>query len=429
MPLALPQEILTHRTKGIPGGTPSFDIADIARWQWNVLQGDMPLPLAILRESVLAANAGWMRAFCDHHRVSLAPHGKTTMAPKLFERQLADGAWAITLATAHQVQVARDCGIGRILVANQVVDPAFLHFVMSELDRDPGFDLLLLVDSVEAVRLLVSAWRAGAHARPVGVLIEVGAGGGRTGVRTAELAMAIGDEISRHPEALTLRGVEAFEGIFSGSADAKVAPVDALLGFATEVARGLDGRGLFAGEIVLSAGGSAYFDRVVSAFSAAGLSRPTRIVLRSGCYIAHDGRLYADYLAALGARVPEGFLPPGTLAPALSVLARVQSLPEPGLALLTAGKRDLSYDSHLPIPTHVYRHGTHAAPLALGQGHEIVALADQHAFMRLPPDAALAVGDIVLLDISHPCTTFDKWDVLYGVDDAFNVVEAYKTYF
>ncbi len=426
-PTLPPEEILTHRTKGIPGGTLPFPLKRIAEKRWNVARGDMPLPLAILDEDTLAANAAWMRAFCAGQGVSIAPHGKTTMSPKLFRRQIEDGAWAMTLSTAHQVQVARDFGIARILVANQVVDERFLDYLLDELDRDEAFDVLVLMDSVEAARFAADHWTRKGHRRALGILVEVGVEGGRTGVRDRAAAIALAREIAAG-NALELRGIEGFEGIFPGPAEANIARVDDLLRSVADVAEGCAAAGLFPGEIILSAGGSAYFDRVVAIFGNARLGRAARIVLRSGCYIAHDSRMYADYFASLGARVPAGTLPADAPRPALRVLARVQSVPEPGLALLSAGKRDVSYDIHLPIATHVIRSGGRG-PLEPLAGCEIFALADQHAFMRKPAGLDLRIGNIVTLGISHPCTTFDKWDVVYGVDDALNVVSAYKTYF
>ncbi|ODT75678.1 MAG: hypothetical protein ABS76_33690 [Pelagibacterium sp. SCN 64-44] len=429
MVLHFPQEIISHRTKGIPGGTAPFPLADIAGKNWNALSGNMPSPIAIIREPVLARNADWMKQFCALHAVSLAPHGKTTMSPKIFDRQLESGAWAITLSTAHQVQAARDFGVPRILIANQVVDPAFLDFLTAELDRDDQFDLLLLVDSRAGLQFLLDRFAKKPWRRPLGVLIEIGASGGRTGMRQVGDAVALAQEIAGYPEVLALRGIEGFEGIYAGTGKDILAKVDALLANVVAAAQKVDRDGLFSGEIVLSAGGSSFFDRVLAAFSPVTLSLPVRIVLRSGCYVAHDARMYADYFAALGARVPTGYLPPGHLEPALSVLARVQSMPEPGQALLTAGKRDLSFDVHMPQATHYWREGMKRQPAPLGDGYEIYALADQHSFLRVPADTPLRVGDVVMLGISHPCTTFDKWDVLYGVDDDFTIRDAYKTYF
>lgn len=422
--------LITHRTKGIPGGTAPFEAEEIASRGWNVLRQDQPLPLAILRESALANNARWMREFCQTSAVSLAPHGKTTMCPDLFRRQLDDGAWAITLSTPHQVQVARDFGIGRILLANQIVDPCFIDFVMSERDSDPGFDFLCLVDSVDGARIAGERIRARGFRSRLGVLIEVGAPGGRTGVRSLEETLEVIEVIASYPDALELRGVEGFEGIFGPNTPESLAKVESLVEKVAEVATSLDRKGLLAGdEVILSAGGSSYYDVVVDRFRKVELSRQTRVVIRSGCYIAHDGIMYSEFFAALQQRSQRVRDVAGALQPALQVVTYVQSMPEPGLALLSGGKRDLSYDMHLPRPRLVFRPGEHDMPVAIEDGCEIYALADQHAFMRIPQDSQLRIGDMVFLDISHPCTTFDKWDVLYGVDDEYNVVSAYKTYF
>lgn len=422
--------LITHRTKGIPGGTAPFPIEEIAAKGWNVLRQDQPLPLAILREPALANNARWMREFCKNARVSLSPHGKTTMCPQLFRRQLDDGAWAITLSTPHQVQVARDFGVGRILLANQIVDPRFLDFVMSEQDADPDFDFLCLVDSIDGVRLAGEHIRSRGFRRRLGVLIEVGAPKGRTGARSPEEALAVVEAIASYPDALELRGVEGFEGIFGPNTPESLAKVTNLIEAVATVATALDEKGLLAGEeIILSAGGSSYYDIVVDRLQQVKLSRPTRVVIRSGCYITHDGIMYSEFFAALRNRSGRVRDVSGELQPALQVVTYVQSVPEPGMALLTGGKRDLSYDMHLPRPRLIFRPGVDSRPVAIGDGYDVYALADQHAFMRIPDDSKLRVGDIVILDISHPCTTFDKWDVLYGVDDDYNVVSAYKTYF
>lgn len=422
--------LLDHRTKGIPGDTGPFALEDIGQKGWNVLRSDLPLPLAILREPAIDNNARWMKAFCENAKVSLAPHGKTTMCPQLFRRQLDDGAWAITLSTAHQVQVARDFGISRILVANQIVDPRFMDFIIAELNRDPDFDCLCLIDSEEGARFAGRHVRKSGSGRKLGVLIEVGAVDGRTGVRSIQQVEAIGKVLAEFEAELELRGIESFEGIFAGHPDGNLDKVHALMARTKEAAYLLDEKGLFrSAEIVLTAGGSSYYDIVVDHLGGIDLSRPTRVVTRSGCYIAHDGLQYREHFSALQTRSERARAVDGGLVAALQVATRVQSMPQPGLAFLTGGKRDLSFDVHLPKPSLWFRDGDHQAPVPVGSGYEIYALADQHAFMRVPLDTPLKVGDMVFLDISHPCTTFDKWDVLYGIDDGYDVKTAYKTYF
>jgi D-serine dehydratase len=117
------------------------------------------------------------------------------------------------------------------------------------------------------------------------------------------------------------------------------------------------------------------------------------------------------------------------LRAALELWAYVQSTPEPGLAIATLGKRDVSFDVHMPLPQHWFRPGVHARPQDLGAGFEVTGLSDQHAFVTLPDDSPLRVGDMLSFGISHPCTTFDKWQLLYVVDDKYRVIEGIRTFF
>ncbi|MFP3481468.1 amino acid deaminase, partial [Burkholderia sp. SIMBA_057] len=69
----------------------------------------------------IAHNLNWLQAFVQQYGAQFAPHGKTPMAPPLFRRQLAAGAWGIPLATAHQTQAAYHGGVRRVLRAKQRV--------------------------------------------------------------------------------------------------------------------------------------------------------------------------------------------------------------------------------------------------------------------------------------------------------------------
>src|SRR5262249_4250293 len=115
---------LDDRVKGLPPGVAPVALGAVGERGWRVLAGDLPLPLALLKDRGLAHTGDWMRRFLGVFGAKLAPHGKTTMSPQLFHRQIADGAWAITLATAQQVAVAHRYGVRRVLLANQLVGPA-----------------------------------------------------------------------------------------------------------------------------------------------------------------------------------------------------------------------------------------------------------------------------------------------------------------
>jgi D-serine dehydratase len=366
---------------------------------------DLALPVLALREPELAHNVAVMHGWCAERGLSLAPHGKTAMAPQLIRRQLDAGAWGMTAATAQQLAVMRAAGARRVILANQVVGAAELGWLARE--RDAGVEVYVLVDSVDGVRLLDEGW-AGAR---LAVLIELG--GTRAGCRTDDQALAVADAVATAPR-LVLAGVEGFEGTLGADREpATLAAVDAFLDRMRGLVEALDARGAFAGvpEILASAGGSALFDRVAERLRfPTPLSRPVRVVLRSGCYLTHDHGLYAR-----ASPLPQ-------LRPALELWARVLSCPEPGLAIAGFGKRDAPYDLGLPVVRAVRRDGAAAAGLT------VAALNDQHAFIR-DEHRTLRVGDVIVCGISHPCTAFDKWSLIPVLDDADVVVDAIRTLF
>lgn len=416
-------------TKGWPARAGALPLRDAGRQGWNLLRQALPLPVALLKGSALVHNSRWMRGFLEHFDVRLCPHGKTTMAPQLFARQLADGAWGITVATVQQLMVCRRFGVPRVLLANQLIGREAIRTVIAELEADPGFECLCVVDSLAGVRALRAELAAYPLGRPFEVLLEGGVAGGRTGCRSVEDALAVARAAASAPE-LALVGVEGFEDVMGGGVAEAEPKVEAFLAFLVEIARACEEQRLFApGPVILSAGGSKHFDQVTRVFAGADLGRPVEIVLRSGCYLSHDAKVYTEAFARLVERTPAAAGLGEGLRQALEVWATIQSAPEPGLAIATMGKRDVSYDLGLPLPRHWFRPGRHEGPQELGAGFTVEGLYDQHACLRVPRDSPLRVGDLVGFGISHPCTTFDKWRLLYVVDDDYTVTEAIRTFF
>ncbi|MFM7553550.1 MAG: amino acid deaminase, partial [Actinomycetota bacterium] len=142
---ALDADPIDWRYKGFPAADPPPTPADVRERGWSLLDGDLPLPVLALREDALDANIATLRAWCAAHDASLAPHGKTTMAPELFRRQLDAGCWAITVATIAQARVCAAFGVPRILIANEVVDPAGLGWIGAA--QRGGSEVWLLVDA------------------------------------------------------------------------------------------------------------------------------------------------------------------------------------------------------------------------------------------------------------------------------------------
>jgi D-serine dehydratase len=395
---------------------------------WNVLREDLSLPAAVLVAPRLAHNLRWMARFTERYGVLLAPHGKTTMAPELFKRQMAAGAWGITLATAHQCAVAHAHGVRRILMANELVGRANCELV-SRLVAE-GTEFYTLVDSPALVDQLGSFFQS--KGQQLRVLLEVGAAGGRAGTRNEAEAQAIVDAIARWSGTLLLCGVELYEGVLK-----EEEAVRSYLERGLETVRQLMRQGAFAeGEqVILSGAGSAWYDVVADLFCA--MKDEVAVLLRPGCYITSDAGTYRIAQQEITGRngmaraVDEEM--GGTLKPALELWAYVQSIPEPGLAIMTLGKRDAAFDAGLPVPVWHCRPGAAGEPSpavkAAPREWTTTKLMDQHAFLEIPAGADLKVGDMIGFAISHPCLTFDKWRYITLVDAQYNVLEAIPTYF
>ena len=270
-------------TKGWPARAGALPLREVGRQGWNLLRQDLPLPVALLKGTALAHNSRWMRGFLEHFDVRLCPHGKTTMAPQLFARQLADGAWGITVATVQQLMVCRRFGVPRVLLANQLIGREAIRTVIAELEADPGFEFLCVVDSLAGVAALRAELAVHPLGRPFEVLLEGGAAGGRTGCRSVDDALAVARSVAAAPE-LALVGVEGFEDVMGGGIAAAEPKVEAFLSFLVEIARACARKSLFApGPVILSAGGSKHFDQVTRAFAGAGSRPPGR---RSCCAAA-----------------------------------------------------------------------------------------------------------------------------------------------
>lgn len=388
---------------------------------WSLLQEDVALPAAVLYESRLAHNLDWMQRFARAYGLKLAPHGKTTMAPALFQRQLAAGAWGITLATAHQVAVAAAHGVPRVLLANQLVGRRNIDLV-AELIRDAGLEFYCLVDSADGVEQL--GRRFSEHGLGVDVLLELGVAGGRGGVRDGAQQAAVLEAVARWSPAVRLAGVEFYEGVLEDEAQIR-AFVERALAVTAELA----GSGRFdRSPPIVSGAGSAWYDVVAEGFSRAAERLPLELVLRPGCYLTHDAGPYRTAQARIESSNAVARELAAGLVPALELWAHVLSRPEPERVIVGLGKRDAAFDAGLPQPIRRFRPGS-AAPRVTPPGWRLTRMMDQHCFLEIAAGDDVKVGDLLAFDIAHPCLTFDKWRAILVVDDDHRVIDVVKTYF
>ncbi len=400
---------------------PNSYTRDLCSGTMSILSGDICLPTAILSLSKLNANIAWMQEFADSNGVKLSPHGKTTMCPTIFDKQLNAGAWAMTLATAAQVTVAANHGVERVILANQLVGFGNMSTVSMHLD---AIEFYCIVDSIDNVTQLANFYQN--KNQQIQVLIEIGVGHGRTGCRTTAEVSAIETAISKSDN-LLLAGIEVYEGVIhNGDAESDVT---SLLNRAIDTTKTLIAQNAFdTDEIILTGAGSAWYDQVTKQFTTSNLPDNVVPVIRPGSYVIHDTGMYDAFQDTVLDRSTTARKMPGKLQNCLEVVAYVQSIPEEGLAIIAMGKRDIGFSDGLPSPEWRFRIGSDAQQPAL-QHWEVFELMDQHTFMRTKSTDDLKVGDMIGFSASHPCLTCDKWREFVIVDDNLCVMDRWPTFF
>lgn len=429
-------ELSTHLQGVNPSDKPDVSTKGIGSTTgskpWNLLAEEVSLPAAVIHQSRLESNLDWMQQFSEINGVALAPHGKTTMTPDFFRQQIDAGAWGITLATAVQVAAAVKHGIRKILMANQLVGKRNMEIIAN---LPETVEFYCLVDSIENAHQLGVFF--GAADRTLNVLIELGVGGGRCGCRTDEEAISLSKVINEY-HYLNLVGIEVYEGVIHGEhAESKV--VD-FLSRAVSVTQKLVALEAFCNkQVILTGAGSAWYDLVSKTFHEASLTLDSPkdpsinllILIRPGCYLIHDKGIYEKEQHKIESRlknINSSSKVSGTLQSALEIWAYVQSLPEPGKAIVGMGKRDVAFSDGLPQPSLHFRPGS-AKPTEASASWETLELMDQHAYLKIPASADIKVGDMLSFSTSHPCLTFDKWRYVCVIDDNYRVIKCVETCF
>ncbi|PMH31304.1 amino acid deaminase [Vibrio lentus] len=387
---------------------------------YRLIDEDVSLPVAVIKQSALTNNLNWMQSFADHHQVKLSPHGKTSMTPDFFRQQLENGAWGITVATPAQAEIAAMAGAKRIIMANQLVgktNMAIVEQLISEFD----VDFYCCVDSSVNVQQL-NQYFANTQ-QTLKVLIEFGVPGGRCGCRSPQEVLELAQTIQDTP-ALSLAGIEVYEGVIHG--DNAEQDIRTFLNQALTSVESLTSDGLIAGQPIITGAGSAWYDVVAECL--ANLTDYLAII-RPGCYAIHDTGIYLDAQSKVlqRAQVNQGYACElgGDLESALEVWAYVISRPEPTKLVVGLGKRDVAFDAGLPIAERGYRNGEAISV----KGLTSTAVMDQHTFVETDGSSEIEVGDMIAFSTSHPCLTFDKWRYIAIRDDDHQVTNWVETCF
>lgn len=390
---------------------------------WDILQEQVSLPVAVIQQQKLQQNARWMAEFASKHNMLLAPHGKTTMSTELFAQQLDAGAWGITLATIPQVSCAVEAGISRIIMANQLVGRFHFEQVAHWLSST-SLEFYCFADSEENLRAL-GAFFAERNLH-LNILLEVGIKGGRCGLRSAKDISSLVSTCKQF-SSLNLMGLAFYEGVISGEH-----PEQQVADFVNDVITlsqciALDG-GFDTQAPIITGAGSAWYDIVAKTLSEHEFADKFRIVLRPGCYLIHDTGIYYQAQQAVLSRSQLACDIDGSLESSLSVWAYVLSLPEPGLAIIGMGKRDVAFDAGFPTAELIYSPKTAVFSTPTGE-FQIEKMMDQHSMLRYPEQQILQVGDMLNFSTSHPCLTFDKWRQIGVVEHDWVITKTITTQF
>jgi D-serine deaminase-like pyridoxal phosphate-dependent protein len=396
----------------MPISAQGASVANFLSTKPNLFTAGFQFPIMVLRDSALEHNIQRMASYCKSLGFELAPHVKTPMSPQIAERQIAAGAWGLTIANFNQARIMFEYGFKRLIIGNEVMEPTSIAEI-AKINGSGSGEIIFYIDSLAGLKIAQDSIAGVAQAK-LNVFMEIGAVGGRAGIRNLDLLKTILDEIAKD-ERIFVRGVSGFEGAVPGG-DRAGEGIEKLRVFLRHIvaAARITAPYIRVDKIIISAGGSSFFDYVAEEF--AKYEGDAHRILRSGGYVSHDHIHYEDLYPFMGAPDSERFYP------ALELWARVLSVPEPDLAILNFGKRDAGNDLDEPLP--ISKFAGKPTPFK----GEIEKLNDQHAFMKITP-GSVVVGDIIGCGISHPCTNFDKWQLLPLVNDNYDVIDLVHTHF
>lgn len=430
--LADTEFLLTESLRGFPFGEAPVTSDRLGTLGLKPFDGRMQLPLISLDLSAFDANTALMMRYVGEQGCAIAPHAKTPMSPALARRLIVAGAWGTTVADIRQAVVMMNAGLSRLIIANEIGGRMAAKRLARALAGRADVELFIFADTPELVSALAAAWGEHDDLPRLGILPELGLA--RGGARGVTAATAVADAVlALETDRLYLAGVAAYEGAAATADPIETGErIDRLMGMTADLFGIVRARVGAERPLIVTAGGSVHFDRVVAALKpVVDADGRATLVLRSGAIFFHDHGVYERGLSALDAR--GGFSLGGApiaastaFQPALRVWAEVLSRPEPGLAICGMGLRDVAIDQGLPVPLTLYRNGQPAGGLT---GATVSKLNDQHTFVELPDGADIAAGDVIAFGISHPCTCLDRHSVVYGLDEHQTVVTAFPTSF
>jgi 3-hydroxy-D-aspartate aldolase len=341
-------------------------------------------PCLLLEAEALEHNVEAMMALVRRHGRQLRPHVKAHKCTTVARRQREAGAVGLCCATVREAEVMAAAGLDGLLVTSPVTAPGMVERLARA--RDCSGDIAVVVDSDAGVEVLAAGTEVD---RPLGAVVEIDVGQGRTGVTSPAEAVRLARRIEALPQ-LRYRGVQAYYGHLQhvpAYADrrAKAAEQWARLQLFLNALRA---EGLPPGIVTGGGTGTHLLDLEEGPFSE----------IQPGSYLFMDKQYGAVELAPAGATA---------FRTSLTVATRVISANQPDLVVLDAGFKAMATD---------------AGPALVASGAAADAtyqfMGDEHGGLRVAAGAARPeVGDLVRLVAPHCDPTVNLHDWLHVMQD------------
>ena len=347
---------------------------------WKSAQPGIPVsmidtPALVLDLDAFERNLQRMAGALAGSKVRLRPHAKSHKCPEIARRQMALGAVGICCQKVSEAAVFVAAGIEDVLVTNEVTGETKVRHLL-ELARQARIGVL--VDHPRHVQALAVA--AQAQAVSLDVYIEVDVGANRCGVAPGEAAVKLARQITASPP-LRFAGLQCYHGPAQHMRSSQ-ARADAIAGAAEAVrvtVRAIEAAGMRVERVTGAGTGTFVHERDSGVFNE----------LQAGSYVFMD-RDYGDNQRGEGDIAFEH---------ALFVRSTVMSRPTPERAVVDAGLKASSVDSGMPT---------------VWQRPDLryARAADEHGVVVTPDEAALSLGDALMLVPGHCDPTVNLYDEL-----------------
>ncbi len=340
-------------------------------------------PALVIDRDSLQRNIEAMAAFAQDRGLALRPHAKTHKSVEIAKLQMAAGAVGVCCAKLGEAEALAAGAINGILITSPVVTPQAIERLIA-LSARIG-DLRVVADNPDNVDALATV--AKAANQTLAVLVDIDPGIRRTGVPSAEAAIALAKRIATLP-ALKYAGVQYYCGAqqhIESFADRRAAIADRT-DYLSSVIEALRNAG-FAPEVITGGGtGTHRIDAELGVLTE----------LQTGSYVFMD-KQYID--CDLDGHSGKPF------ETSLFVDAHVISANSASMATIDAGFKALSTDGGLPV----VKAGAPEAAM-------FVFMGDEHGAL-IAPDHTFRIGDHVSLAVPHCDPTVNLYDAYHVVRD------------